>query len=166
MNLRFDFVIHWLWAIVFAVLAISGFALIGAKYGWIVNYSIAAADYVHRVGSAVFVLLTLLAIGNAAIKAWKNENRPSAWMIIGASGFRLCNFIISLILIITGAFIWICSEYNHVQVAFALYLHEYAAFLALAGVIWHLYQKSHALDWPAVKTKGKGGPADAAKTVV
>ncbi|KNY28074.1 hypothetical protein Bccel_3345 [Pseudobacteroides cellulosolvens ATCC 35603 = DSM 2933] len=29
MSIRFDFVMHWLWAIVWALLAISGFSMVG-----------------------------------------------------------------------------------------------------------------------------------------
>lgn len=38
MNVRFDFVMHWLWAIVWSLLGISGFAMVGAKYGWLLNW--------------------------------------------------------------------------------------------------------------------------------
>jgi len=34
-NVRFALVIHWLYAIIWALLAISGFTMISAKFGWI-----------------------------------------------------------------------------------------------------------------------------------
>lgn len=37
MKLKFDFVMHWLYAIVWAILAISGFSMVGAKYGWLIS---------------------------------------------------------------------------------------------------------------------------------
>jgi len=149
----FAFFIHWLWAIVFGVLAISGFAMIGAKYGWIVNYSLAAADYVHRVSASFFVILTVLAIGNEVWRAWKNEVKALPWMIIGPSGYQLFNFITALILILTGMLIWVCSDFNRAQIAFSLYVHEFIAYVVLVGVIWHIYQKCHALNSRRQKPK-------------
>jgi cytochrome b subunit of formate dehydrogenase len=48
LKVKFDFVIHWLWTIVFSLLALSGLAMVGAKYGWILQYDIEKADYIHR----------------------------------------------------------------------------------------------------------------------
>jgi len=47
LKVKFDLVIHWIWTIVFSLLALSGLAMVGAKYGWVLQYDIAKADYVH-----------------------------------------------------------------------------------------------------------------------
>lgn len=148
MNIKFDFIIHWLWSIVFSLLAFSGFSMVGAKYGWILNFNYATADYVHRISSALFVILTFILILNEVIKNIKNDSKQRAWFIFGGSGYRLFTFLTTLILIISGALIWICSEFEMLIAGFSLVIHEYFAYLTLASVIWHIYKKSHALMWP------------------
>lgn len=145
MNLRFDFVMHWLYTIVWALLALSGFGMVGAKYGWIVNYNLAQADTIHRISAAVFVLLTFISIFYEVWRAIKSKDQKLPWFIIGKSGYQLFNFIASLILIITGALIWICIELNLSLVGFALMVHEYISYIMLGSVIWHIYMKVHAL---------------------
>lgn len=148
MKIRLDFVVHWLWAIVWSLLGLSGFAMVGAKYGWILNFNYATADYVHRISAALFVVLTVLSIGYEVYRNIKKDTKHLAWFIIGRSGYQLFTFITTLILIITGAIIWICIELNLKAVSFALLIHEYISYIALASVIWHIYKKSHALIWP------------------
>lgn len=145
MNVRFDFVIHWLWAIVFSVLALSGLAMVGTRYGWILNYDIASADYIHRVFAAVFVLLMFISIGYEVIRCIKNDERKLAWFVIGKNGYKLFTFITTLIFIITGVIIWICMDTNMPAVSFALFIHEKLTYIVIASVIWHIYEKSHAL---------------------
>jgi cytochrome b subunit of formate dehydrogenase len=148
MNIRFDLVMHWLYAIVWALLAISGFTMTGAKYGWLLNYNLAAADYVHRISAAFFIILTLISIIYEVIKGIKNDEKTSPWMIIGKKGYALFTFIMSLLFIITGAIIWICMEYNMSFVTFALLIHEYISYIFLGSIIWHIYKKCHILLWP------------------
>lgn len=154
MKIRFDLVMHWLYAIVWALLAISGFAMAGAKYGWILNFDIASADYVHRISAALFIILTLISIIYEIIRGVKNDQGNLAWFIIGKKGYQLFTFIMSLLLIITGAIIWICMEYDMSFITFALLIHEYLSYIFLASVIWHIYKKSHILLWPK-KAQGK-----------
>lgn len=148
MNIRFDFVMHWIYAITWALLGISGFAMVGAKYGWILDFNYVTADYVHRLSAAAFVIITLISIVYEIVRKIKNEEKYLAWNIIGRSGYQLFTFIITLILIITGALIWICMEFDMAGIAFALLIHEYVSYIALTSVIWHIYKKSHALIWP------------------
>ncbi|MCX7922438.1 MAG: cytochrome b/b6 domain-containing protein [Clostridia bacterium] len=145
MNVRFDFIMHWLWAIVWALLALSGFGMVGAKHGWLVNFNYATADFVHRLSAAVFVVLTFVSIAYEVFRNIKKDTKNLAWFVIGRSGYQLFTFITTLILIITGALIWICSEFNMSAVGFALLIHEYISYIALASVIWHIYKKCHAL---------------------
>lgn len=148
MNIRFDFIMHWLWAIVWSLLGLSGFAMVGAKYGWLINFDYATADYVHRIGAAIFVLLTFISVAYEVFRNFRRDSKKMTWFVIGSSGYQLFTFITTLILIITGAIIWICSEFNIKAVAFALLTHEYISYVALASVIWHIYKKCHALIWP------------------
>ena len=151
MNVKFDFIMHWLWTIVYLLLALSGVAMIGAKYGWILNYNIAAADITHRVLAAVFVVLTFASILYEIVRALNNDEKKLTWFIFGKSGYQLFTLITTLIFIITGVIIWVCMDSNMAAAAFALLVHEILTYIAIASVIWHIYKKSHALLWPAKK---------------
>ena len=148
MNIRFDFVMHWLWAVVWSILALSGFSMVGAKHGWLLNFDYATADYVHRIAAAVFVVMTFISIFYEVFRNMKKDVKNLIWLVIGRSGFQLFTLITTLILIITGALIWICTEFDMITAGFALIMHEYISYIALAGVIWHIYKKCHALIWP------------------
>ncbi|MCX7746546.1 MAG: cytochrome b/b6 domain-containing protein [Clostridia bacterium] len=147
-QLRFDFIIHWLWTIVFALLALSGLAMTGAKYGWILNFDIASADYVHRVLAAIYVLLTFITIAIEVVRCIKSDDKKLVWFVIGKSGYQLFTFITTLIFIITGVIIWVCMDSNMAAVSFALFIHEKLTYIVIASVIWHIYVKCHALLWP------------------
>ena len=155
MKIRFDFVMHWLWAIVWSLLAFSGFSMVGAKYGWLFNFDYATADYIHRISAAIFVILTFISIFYEVFRKIKNDSSKLAWFIFGRSGYQLFTFITALILIVTGALIWICIEFNMIIAGFALIVHEKIAFLALGSVIWHIYKKCHALMWPKKVAEAK-----------
>lgn len=148
MNIRFDFVVHWLWTIVFAALTLSGLAMVGAKYGWVLNYDITAADYIHRVLATIYVLLTFISIAYEVIRGLKNDDKKLAWFMIGKSGYQFFTFITTLMFIITGAIVWVCMDSNMSATAFALYIHEKLTYIVVASVIWHIYVKCHALLWP------------------
>ncbi len=145
MHKRFDFIMHWLWAIVWSLLALSGFSMMGAKYGWLLNYDYALAIDIHRTMAAVFVLLTFLSIAFEIVRTVRKKTQKLPWFIFGRSGYQLFTFITALILIITGAIVWACSELEIETAAIALMFHEYVSYLTLASVIWHIYIKSHAL---------------------
>lgn len=148
MNAKFDFVIHWLWTIVFTLLALSGLAMVGANFSWIMNNDIASADIIHRVLAAIFVVLTFISILHEVIRGCKNNDKKQAWMIIGKTGYQLFTFITTLIFIITGIIIWVCMDTNMAAVAFCLFLHEKLTYIVVGSLIWHIYVKCHALIWP------------------
>lgn len=148
MNVKFDFVIHWLWTIVFTLLALSGLSMVGANYSWIMNNDIASADFIHRILAAIFVVLTFVSILYEVIRGCKNNDKKQAWMIIGKSGYQLFTFITTLIFIITGLIIWVCMDTNMAAVAFCLYIHEKLTYIVVGSLIWHIYEKCHALLWP------------------
>lgn len=170
MNIRFDFIMHWLFAIAWSLLGLSGFAMVGAKYGWLLNFNYGMADYVHRISAMIFVVLTFISIFYEVYRSYKNEDKHLAWFIIGKSGYQLFTFITSMILIITGALIWICDVLDVTAVGFALFIHEYISYIALASVIWHIYMKAHALIWPkrveAPAANKNGGGEGASKAMV
>jgi hypothetical protein len=119
--------------------------MMGAKYGWLLNYDYALAINVHRIMAAVFVLLTFISIAYEIGRAVRKKTQKLPWFIFGRSGYQLFTFITALILIITGAVVWVCSELDVTTAAIALMFHEYISYLTLASVIWHIYKKSHAL---------------------
>jgi cytochrome b subunit of formate dehydrogenase len=152
-NMRFDLVIHWLFAIVWALLGISGFSMVSAKFGWILNFNFVAADLVHRINAAAFVIITFISVVYEIIRKVKKNDRPQPWFIIGSSGYQLFTLITNMLLIISGVIIWICMEVDKKDVAFALLVHEYISYVALASVVWHIFKKTHILTWPKNKTK-------------
>ncbi len=154
MTVRFDFVIHWLWTIVFAGLVLSGLSMVGAKSGWILNYDIASADYIHRVLAAIYVVLTFIVVMFEVFRSIKNDDKKLAWFVIGKTKYQLFTFITTLIFILTGIIIWVCMDTNLAAVAFALFIHEKLTYLVMASVIWHIYVKCHALV-VTKKTKAK-----------
>jgi len=145
MTVRFDFVIHWLWTIVFAGLVLSGLSMVGAKFGWILNYDIASADYIHRALAAIYVVLTFIVVMFEVFRGIKNDDKKLAWLVIGKTKYQLFTFITTLIFILTGTIIWVCMDTNLAAAAFALFIHEKLTYLVVASVIWHIYVKCHAL---------------------
>lgn len=145
MTVRFDFVIHWLWTIVFAGLVLSGLSMVGAKFGWILNYDIASADYIHRVLAAIYVVLTFIVVMFEVFRGIKNDDKKLVWFVIGKTKYQLFTFITTLIFILTGVIIWVCMDTNLAAAAFALFIHEKLTYLVVASVIWHIYVKCHAL---------------------
>lgn len=148
MKITFDLIMHWLYTIVWALLAISGFAMTGANYGWLLNFDIGTADYVHRVTAAIFVILTLLSIIYEVIRGIQNDEKKLVWGIIGKKGFQLFIFITTLLFIVTGALIWFCMEFDMSIISFPLLVHEYLSYVVLASIIWHIYMKCYILIWP------------------
>ncbi|HMM21517.1 MAG TPA: cytochrome b/b6 domain-containing protein [Selenomonadales bacterium] len=156
MNIRFDFAIHWLFAVVFAILTISGVAMIGAGFGWLLQYDIALADYVHRIAAVFFVVLTLIYIGSEVMNDLRGNISRHRWGIFKPKKYGLFTLTTSVMLILSGAIIWGSDDTNSAAVAFAMFVHEKLTYVALAGVIWHIYQKAHALIWPRFP-KEEGG---------
>ena len=144
MRLNIDFYVHWLWAATFGLLALSGFALMGARYGWIMNYDLTVADYLHRTMAALYVVLLAVSILIEILRILVNL-KVSRFMMVGIGSHQVFTLLSTLLLIISGLFIWVCMEFSVVTLAFCLVIHEIAAFLALGSIIWHIYQKNHVL---------------------
>lgn len=160
-KVKFDFVIHWLWTIAFAALCLSGLAMVGAKYGWIMSYDIASADYIHRIMAAAYVILTFISIAYEVVRGFRKNDKKLPWFMIGKSGYQLFTFITTLIFIITGAIIWICMDTNISALTFSLYIHEKLTYIVIASVIWHIYMKCHALVLKKKAASGKALPNQA-----
>lgn len=149
MKLGLDFVLHWLWALSYAVLTISGIAMIGARFGWILDYNIALADYTHRLGAALFMGIACLAILQEIWLLFKGEaNQRLVWGIFGKQGYGFFNLFTTLVLILTGLILWRSHHANMTAVAFSMFVHEQLTYIVAAGVIWHIYQKAHTLILP------------------
>lgn len=153
MKLRFDFIIHWMWSLVFAALALSGLVMVGPRYGWAMKYDISSADYIHRIVAVMYVILTFICVAFEIIRAIHSDNKRLAWFMIGKEGYQLFTYITTLIFIITGVIIWVCMDSNMGAVAFALFIHEKLTYIVVASLIWHIYDKSHALLWPQKNIK-------------
>lgn len=151
MKFRFDSVVHWVWTLIFSMLMLSGLAMVGAKNGWLLNFDIALADRYHRVFAAIYVLAALVSIVYEIYHSLKTPYKKLTWFIFGKSGYQLFTFLTTLIFIITGAIIWVCMDSNMHATAIALYIHEKLTYFVLASVIWHIYQKCHALLIPNFK---------------
>ena len=145
MKLTGQFILHWLWAVVFGLMTISGFVLTGAKFGWMMNYALPAADFIHRTFALVFVILTLVAIVVEIHRCLTHGHRMP-WLIIGNTGFQLFTLLTALVFIITGLFIWTCNEYSKAVMVFAYTAHEIMAYVISFAVICHVYKKAHALN--------------------
>jgi len=144
-GIKIDFILHWLWAVVFGLLLISGMALMGAKYGWLMNYQLPLADYLHRTLAAALVILTLISIGVEAGRLSKKTPKVMPWLVINKSLLGIFNLAATLLFVLSGIFLWICIEFSHSTIAFAYVIHDLVTFISMPVVIWHIYDKAYAL---------------------
>lgn len=119
--------------------------MIGAKYGWIIKFNLSTADYIHRVSAAIWSILLLIAIIveiYQVIKQIKSLN----WLIVGSKDYQLFTLFSGLIFLVSGMIIWGGHHSGEtVSFTFGIWIHEVLTFIGLASIIWHLYDKSHAL---------------------
>ncbi|HWR43463.1 hypothetical protein [Sporomusa sp.] len=154
MKLRLEFVLHWLLTVIFAVLTISGLAMVGARFGWLLNYDIATADFIHRVIAVPYVVLAFLALGQEFSRVLKDDSRLDlGWSIFGRQGYGLFTLLTTLLFIVTGIILW-KSHDNKAAIAFAMFVHEKLTYIVLASLVWHMYQKAHALLWSTEQLSG------------
>lgn len=144
MKLNLDFYIHWIWTATFGILALSGFALMGARFGWIMNYALPAADYLHRTLAAIYTLLLAAAIILEILRLQINF-KAGIWMMVGIGSYQVFTLITTLLLILSGLFIWICMEWSMEALTFSMMVHEIVAYLATGSILWHIYKKAHVL---------------------
>lgn len=106
MSHRIDFILHWLWTLTYGILAFTGVALIGAKYGWIIKFNLALADYLHRISAAMWSVILLAAIGTEIYQLTVGNKQYSFWLIVGTKDYQLFNLISALLFFVTGLIIW------------------------------------------------------------
>lgn len=146
MSDRIDFILHWLWTLTYGLLAISGVAMIGAKYGWILEFNLSLADYIHRVSAAIWSVILLAAIAVEIYQRIKQSKNYSFWLIVGTKDYQLFTLFSGLLFFVTGMIIWGGHHSGEtISFTFGIWIHEVLTFIGLASVIWHLYDKSHAL---------------------
>lgn len=154
MRLKLDFVLHWLLTIIFSVLAISGLAMVGARFGWVLSYDIATADLVHRVIALPYVILAFIAIGQELARILNDESQKDlVWGIFGRQGYGLFTMLTMLMFIVTGIILWKSHHSNMAALSFSMFVHEKLTYIVLASLVWHMYQKAHALSWPKQQVK-------------
>lgn len=144
-KLKLEFLLHWIWAFVFGLLMLTGIALLGPKYGWILNYNLGLADYLHRTLAVTFTFLTLLEIILEIKRIVWHNSKQEPWLVFGKKGFALITFISAQLFIISGILLWLCIEDNHALLALASIIHETVTYGMVIGMIWHLYDKAHVL---------------------
>jgi len=147
-----DFLIHWLWTLTYVILALSGVAMIGARFGWILEYNIALADYIHRITAVIYIALAALAIGYEVLRVWRQESTNDLlYGIFGRKEYGLFTLLTTLLFVLSGVILWKSHHGNMPAVAFAMFVHEQLTYIAMASVIWHVYDKAHALLWAKKK---------------
>lgn len=144
-DLRIDFIVHWLWAIVFGLLLITGLTLMSAKLGWLLNYQIPLADYLHRTLSAIWVMLTFFSIILEAIRLSKKTKVTMPWQMVNKSVMGIFTLVITLLFAMSGIFLWICTEFSHTVIAFAFVIHDLLTLIAIPVIIWHIYDNAYGL---------------------
>ncbi len=144
-KVKTEFILHWVWSIVFGLLVVTGLALLGPKYGWVLNYNLGVADYIHRTMAVTFTVLTFIEIMLEIKRLLKSKYQREPWLVVGKSGFALVTFIASVLLIISGILLWVCVEDNHSLLALAAIVHEMVTFAMIIGITWHIYDKSYTL---------------------
>ena len=140
-----EFILHWIWTIVFGILTITGLALLGPKYGWVMNYNLAVADYLHRTMAVLFTVIFLVEIALEVRRILWLKGKREPWLVVGKNGFALLTFIASWLFIVTGIFLWYCMENEHGILALAAIVHEMLTFVMVFAIIWHIWDKSHVL---------------------
>lgn len=143
-KIKIDFILHWLWTIIFGLLLVSGLTLMGAKFGWITNYNVALSDYIHRTLAAAFVILTFIAIIMEAYRIG-NHSKPMPWLFIKKTSVGIFTLISVLLFTLSGIFLWICIGFSHSTIAFAFMVHDLLTFIWVPVVIWHIFDKAHGL---------------------
>lgn len=142
---KIEFILHWVWAAVFGLMVLTGLALLGPKYGWVLNYNLGLADYLHRTLAVTFTIIAFIEIILEIRRIVWHDGKKEAWLVFGKKGFALITFIATQLFIISGILLWLCIEDNHVLLALASIVHEMVAYAMIIAMIWHLYDKAHVL---------------------
>jgi len=142
---KYDFILHWIWSAVFGLMLLTGLALLGPKYGWVLGYNLGLADYLHRTLAVIFTILFLIEIVLEIRRRITSRQKRAPWLVVGKGGFALLTFIAAQLLIISGVLMWLCIDDNHAVLALASVIHETVTYVMVVGVVWHLFEKSYVL---------------------
>jgi cytochrome b subunit of formate dehydrogenase len=145
-NLKFNLYTHWIWTILYALLALTGFSMMGAKFGWMFGYTFGLADFVHRVVAVLFIFLVLLIVVQEIVQLVKGNNRKKPWVTIGKKGFPGFTLLTTILIILSGFLLWFHAGIPYVWGTFGFLVHEFASLLSLGSVVWHIYVKRYILQ--------------------
>lgn len=143
--MRLEFITHWIWTIFYVLLAISGFAMMGARFGWMFGYELELADFVHRIVSVLFLFLVVLVVIYQIVRLVKERSVKTVWSPIGKTGFAGFTFLTTLLIILSGVLLWFHPNIPYLYGTFGFIIHEWIAVLSIGSVVWHIYKKRHIL---------------------
>lgn len=149
----FDLFLHWIWAILVFLLLLSGLAIVGAKYSWIMGNHFALSDITHRVVGVFWVLWVLIAVIYEIHQIVKTPVAKRVWLPIGKKGFAGFNLSVSLLMIFSGLLLWFMPAVPFIYAVFGFIVHEVFAFLILFVIVWHIVRKRHIFRQRLVKMK-------------
>ncbi len=152
-NIRLEFISHWIWTIIYMLLAISGFAMMGARFGWMFGYKFELADFVHRIMGVLFLFLVLLVVVYMIRRLVQERTVKTTWSPIGKKGFAAFTFLTTLLIILSGVLLWFHPNIPYLYGTFGFIIHEVAALLSIGSVVWHIYKKRYILRDISKKTK-------------
>lgn len=90
---KFELLLHWIWAIILGMLLVTGVAMMGPSFGWVLNYDLAMADYLHRTMAIVFTIILFIEVILEIRRIAWNKSKIEPWLIVGKNGFGLFTFI-------------------------------------------------------------------------
>ncbi|MFC4767137.1 cytochrome b/b6 domain-containing protein [Effusibacillus consociatus] len=146
LKVRFDFISHWIWTILYLLLALSGFAMMGAKFGWMFGYNFTLADFVHRLVGVLFIVLAVLVVIYEIARIVRGSASKGKWFPIGKQGFAGFTLLTTILLILSGFLLWFHANIPYVFGTFAFAVHEFVALLSIASIVWHIYKKRYILQ--------------------
>lgn len=118
----------------------------GAKFGWMLGYNFSLADVVHRIVAVLFTIWAFLAVIFGVASILKRPSAKTPWLPVGSKGFARFTFFTTLLLVFSGLLLWFHTAVPYMFAALGFATHEIVAILALAGVVWHIYDKRHMLQ--------------------
>ncbi|WP_085522923.1 cytochrome b/b6 domain-containing protein [Tuberibacillus sp. Marseille-P3662] len=147
-TLPFDLLLHWISATLVFLLLLSGMAIVGAKFSWILGSHFALADITHRVVGVFWVLWMLVAVIHKIHQIVKGAGARNSWLPIGKRGFAGFNLLFSLLMIFSGFLLWFMPVVPFIYAVLGFAMHEFFAFLILIVIVWHIVQKRHIYRLP------------------
>lgn len=154
-QIRFDFLSHWVWAILVFFLIMSGVGMLGSRFGWVFMYDFSLADITHRTLAVLWIIWMTLVIAYEIRKLATKRDGKSTWLPINKKGFGWFNLLLSLVLILTGVILWFMPKLPYFYGSLSFVLHEFFAYVILYTLVWHIYDKRHIFAHKLVRGKRK-----------